>query len=169
MGAGAPPYGRSVRIRRALEDESSLLTGIARAAKASWGYPEAWLHEWRDALTLTAEYVAAHTVLVAEAGGALVGMCALEVTAGDAGEAEGELAHLWVLPGWHGRGVGRALVERVFAAARRVGCRALRIESDPNAEAFYRRLGAVRVGRVDAPVAARARTLPVLRVELDPE
>lgn len=155
---------RTVHVRPAMEDEAALLTGLARAAKASWGYPEAWLHEWKDALTLTPAYVAEHTVLVAEVGGAVVGVAALET-----GDGEGELAHLWVLPGWHGRGVGRTLVERALEEARTAGCRSVRIESDPNAEDFYLRLGALRVDRVAAPVAGRRRSLPVLRVELAPE
>jgi len=32
-----------LRIRRALPDDSERLSQIARAAKAHWGYPEAWL------------------------------------------------------------------------------------------------------------------------------
>lgn len=159
----ARPVTPAPTLRRAMEDEADLLTGLARASKASWGYPEAWLHEWRDALTLTAEYVRRHQVLVAEVRGAVVGLAALEETG-----PEAELAHLWVLPGWHGRGVGRALVERVAAMAKEAGWPALRIEADPHAEDFYLRLGAVRVGEVPAPVAGRDRTLPVLRITLEP-
>ena len=32
-----------LRVRRALSGDSQRLTQIARAAKADWGYPEAWL------------------------------------------------------------------------------------------------------------------------------
>ena len=153
-----------MRIRAALDFEAPLLTAVARASKASWGYPEAWLHEWRDELHLTPEYIEAHRVLVAEAGGALVGMVALE----EDGE-EAELAHLWVLPGQQGQGVGRALVERALELARYGGHGSVRVESDPNAEPFYLRLGAERIGEVPAPVGeARRRSLPLLRIALDP-
>jgi hypothetical protein len=47
--------------------------------------------------------------------------------------------------------------------ARERGGHELRIESDPYAEPFYERLGAVRVGETPAPVAGVERCLPVLR------
>lgn len=55
--------------------------------------------------------------------------------------------------------------QRVFVA-RRHGFRVLQIDSDPHAEGFYLRMGAVRHSTVPAPVAGVERELPRLRVEL---
>ena len=57
-----------------------------------------------------------------------------------------DLLHLWVLPEAMGRGVGRSLFRHALERARILGFRELEIESDPNAEGFYRRIGAHRVG-----------------------
>jgi predicted N-acetyltransferase YhbS len=56
------------------------------------------------------------------------------------------------------------LVETAIARARDVGACTMRVVSDPNAEAFYARLGAVRVGEVPSDVPARV--LPLLRFDL---
>ena len=116
---------------------------------------------WRDALTITPDYIETHTVLVAGAASqseSVIGMCALEDH-----EDHWELAHLWVDPRAHGLGAGRALVSRALAiAARSRPGSVVRVEADPNAAGFYQRLGAREVGAVPAPMDGdQARTLPV--------
>jgi len=149
-----------VTVRRAHRAEAGELSVVARAAKASWGYPPAWLREWEPQLTFTPEYVASMHVFVAEVDGGVAGVVALGN--GD----DPEIEHLWVAPAHQGRGIGRALLERAMSVARERGWRALRIESDPQAEPFYTRFGARRIGDVDAPVAGTARRLPLLTLEL---
>lgn len=56
------------------------------------GYPSAWLREWQDALPISEEYIRHHTVLVAERGGAIVGVAAWEETS-----TQAEVCHPWVL------------------------------------------------------------------------
>lgn len=137
------------RVRRARPEEADRLTEIALAAKAHWGYPEAWLHAWRTGLTLV------------DPGGQPIACCAL---VGDG--AEIQLEHVWAEPAQIGRGGGRALVEHAASAARASGARALIIDSDPNAEALYVRLGAERIGAVRADVCGERRELPRLRYAL---
>jgi ribosomal protein S18 acetylase RimI-like enzyme len=150
-----------LRLRRAAPIEAPQLTALARAAKASWGYPAEWLDEWQGVLTLGEDYIATHEVLVAEtapADGSLLGVCALEEH-----ESDWTLEHVWVAPSVHRAGVGRALVQRALAIAggRRPGS-VVRVESDPQAAGFYRRLGAREAGAVPAPMpGAPARVLPV--------
>src|SRR5688500_5782222 len=99
-------------IRRARPDEAAALTAIAHAAKRHWGYPERWIALWREDLTFTPAFVAAHPVYVAAGpGGEAVGCYAL----GREGP-RATLEHLWVRPEWMGRGVGRSLLAH---AARR--------------------------------------------------
>jgi GNAT superfamily N-acetyltransferase len=56
------------------------------------------------------------------------------------------LEHLWVRPDFHGCGLGRLLFGEAVRQARAVGATALGIKSDPNAESFYLKMGAVRTG-----------------------
>jgi ribosomal protein S18 acetylase RimI-like enzyme len=164
------PTEKTFSIRRATAGDSPSLTRLALEAKAHWGYPAAWLDAWRDALTITPEYIESHTVLVAGSVAErprILGVCALEER-GDRWQCE----HLWVDPGAHRVGIGRALVKcaLTIAGRRDPGC-VVRVESDPHAAEFYRRLGGREVGAVPAPMDGDAgRVLPLFELDaLDPE
>ena len=143
-------------IRSALPSDAAAASRIALTAKAHWGYSPAVIASWEPQLTFAPAYIAAHTVFIAELDGSAVGVCALEEYG-----AYRELAHLWVLPSAQGRGLGSALLRRVLEeCAGRPG--PLRVESDPNAAAFYARAGGVRIGEIAAAIPTDpARTLPV--------
>ena len=146
-------------IRKGVVEDSSSLTDLARAAKASWGDPEAWLREWEPELTITPEFIRCNAVFVAESEGRIAGMVSIEE-----GPEGPEIGHLWVDPGGHGEGWGRRLLETAIEFAAANHWTALRILSDPNAVPFYRKFGAVPVSDVAAPVAGTERRLPVLRL-----
>jgi GNAT superfamily N-acetyltransferase len=150
-----------VRIRRGKSDDAGELTRLARRSKASWGYPEAWLLEWESELEISAEYIEQNVVLVAESEGRLTGVIGI-----GAGVEGPEIGHLWISPGSQGLGLGRTLVDRAREVAQQAQWTSLRIVSDPFAQPFYERLGAVQVGTIAAPVAGIERTLPVLRLEV---
>ena len=151
----------SPTIRRAAVGDAAELTRLARRAKASWGYPASWQREWKHVLSFSAEYIGREEVFVAESEGTLVGVVAMQ----DAASGP-EIDHLWIAPESQGRGVGRALLEHAIQVAEGRGWNELRVESDPNAQAFYERMGAIKIGDVDAPVAGVARSLPVLRLPI---
>jgi hypothetical protein len=77
-----------------------------------------------------------------------------------------ELLHLWVLPEMMGCGIGRSLFFHAVERSKSQGVQRLEIESDPNAEGFYQRLGAHRVGSRITQVLGRPRELPVLIYEI---
>ena len=60
-----------------------------------------------------------------------------------------EMKRLYLRPQFRGKGLGRALAERVIAEARVMGCRKMRLDTVepvmPNAVAMYRRLGFVEI------------------------
>ncbi len=146
-----------IEIRRAVSTDSERATELARLAKAHWGYPAEWLARWRDDLRITAEDIEKHRTFVASVDGRVVGVCQLQE-----GEIGAMLEHVWVDPVVHGRGVGRALVEHATSAAKGV----IAVVADPNAERFYIKLGAKRVGDVAAPMpGAPARKLPLLEFD----
>ena len=146
-------------IRRAWPADARTLTRIAHAAKRHWKYPEAWIHLWRDALTVTPPFAERYPVYCAVAGARVLGFYALS-----GGGATRELEHFWVLPAHIGRGVGARMFDHAVARLRIEGARDLRIASDLYAEGFYLRMGARRVGeRLSTP---RGRTLPLMVLEV---
>lgn len=148
----------ALSVRNARPGECEALTAIARRAKASHGYPDAWLAAWREELSFDAAYLARHVVLVAEDAGVPLDVAALERE----GEA-GQIAHLRVAPDAQRWGAGAALLRALVERARALGIVDLRIVSDPNAVGFYERQGARVVGSAPAPMpGAEMRVLPVL-------
>jgi len=67
---------------------------------------------------------------------------------------------MWVTPTAIGSGLGRMLWSHAVETARANGYTAFSIESDPNAEGFYLRHGAKRVGEIVS--AATGRVLPLM-------
>jgi GNAT superfamily N-acetyltransferase len=154
---------RQFVIRRAAGADVEVLTDLAHRAKAHWRYPASWLRSWDPQLTITTGYLEIHDVWVADAGGSLVGMCALE----DRGTSWG-LEHVWVEPSEHRRGIGRALVRHALAEAARVRRGPVQLLSDPYAIGFYERLGARYLGEAAAPMpGAPERTLPIYEFALE--
>ena len=69
--------------------------------------------------------------------------------------------------GGDGEGPGTALFEHARAAARAAGLGVLQIDADPNAEAFYLHMGAVRVGEVRSEIDGQPRVRPLLHLQLN--
>ena len=118
-----------------------MLSAIAFAAKQYWGYPAEWMDQWKGELQLTSEYIKTQPVFIAKEAGKIVGFFGLNFLEGGS-----HLEHLWLRPACIGRGLGRALFEEAVRQARIAHGIELRIKSDPNAELFYLKMGAVRVG-----------------------
>jgi GNAT superfamily N-acetyltransferase len=150
-----------MNIRRAQASDAAELTRIAHEAKRHWGYPERWIELWRDDLTLTPEFIAGNEVYLAEDGGEALGCYGLA-----AASPNWALEHFWIRPAAMGKGLGRRLFEHAVAVAAAKGVTVLEIDSDPNAESFYLRMGAVRVGEILSEVDGKPRIRPLLHLRL---
>jgi GNAT superfamily N-acetyltransferase len=144
-------------IRRAEPGEADALTDLCRAAKRHWGYPPEWMEAWAEVLRITPAAIAEQWIYVAEQEGHRVGFYGLR--------REGprwHLEHLWLEPAAIGRGHGRTLFAAAATMAQRLGARALHIKADPNAEAFYRKMGAVRRDLEAYDLLGTRRELPLM-------
>jgi GNAT superfamily N-acetyltransferase len=151
-------------IVRARSEDAETLSDIAHSAKRHWGYPENWIAAWRDILTIRPKFIAENTAYCALEDDRAIGFYVLTT------ESDGlHLDHLWILPSGMGRGIGRALFEHAAAEASRLGFNLINIEADPNAEGFYKRMGATRVGTSVSHVEGERRELPLLEFRLHPE
>ena len=151
-----------MQIVRAKPEDAEVLTEIAHAAKRHWDYPEQWIESWRDILTMRPEFIAANVAYSAMEDCRVVGFYLLT------SESDGlHLDHLWVIPDAMGRGIGRALFEHALDQTRNLGHPTLKIEADPNAEGFYTRMGARRVGVIVTSIEDQRRELPLLLYDLE--
>ena len=147
-------------FRRAEPSESEQLTALAHRSKRHWGYPEDWIRLWRDELTLDPEFICSNRVFVATRAGRVGGVYALMP-----GDGVCELEHFWLDPEFMGRGIGASLFRHAIETARGLNASRLTILSDPNAEGFYLRMGARRVG--SRPSTPAGRRLPLLVMETE--
>lgn len=146
-----------MKIERAKPADAEALTKIAFAAKRHWDYHESWIASWTPQLTITPEYMAANKVFVAVDEDRPVGFYSLVLSSIPA-----DLDHLWIEPRFIGTGLGRQLFEHAVHTARQAGAKSFTIESDPNAEGFYRKMGAVPHGQTVTEIEGQERVLPIL-------
>jgi GNAT superfamily N-acetyltransferase len=145
---------KPIHFLPASPNDASVLTQISFTSKRHWGYPEAWIEQWRETLTVTPDYIRRHAVYKLEKEDRVIGFCSVEKHPDYL-----EIGHLWLLPGYIGRGFGRFLLDRTLQAVAAPGA-LIRVEADPNAEAFYRRQGFVQVAQTESYPPGR--WLPVL-------
>ena len=151
-----------IQIRRAMPEEAAVLTEIAHAAKRHWGYPENWIEHWKGDLTITRDFISNHEVYVAVTDKEIAGCCALVVK-----DSQAELEHMWIRPQYMGAGYGKALFVHAMQRAATLSAPAVELSADPNAEGFYKHMGATRIGEVRSEIEGQPRVLP--RMTVDPD
>jgi GNAT superfamily N-acetyltransferase len=146
-----------MHILNASHLDADALTQIAFLAKSSWNYPTEWMEEWKTELTITAEMIEQGMGRVAWEDGSRIGFYLLRTR-----NSGLHLEHLWILPGHQRRGIGKLLLADACNLAREKGFDGLHIESDPNAEGFYTKLGARRIGSIRSIICGISRETPRL-------
>jgi len=146
-------------IRPARPEEAAALTGLCLRSKSHWGYDTGFMQQAATGLIVSEPMIDTGQVLVAEGcAGRLLGVAAVERL-----DSAGwfDLALLFVEPVVIRTGVGRTLFDAAVRLAAEQGGKHLSILADPFAEAFYRRLGAVRIGEAPSD-SIPDRVLPLL-------
>ncbi|MEL6875681.1 MAG: GNAT family N-acetyltransferase, partial [Pseudomonadota bacterium] len=121
---------------------------------------QAFLENCRAELTLGPENCRSPDLIVAERNGTMVGMAEIAVD-----DQECQLDKLLVDPDQQTGGVGKQLLHWAADRARELGQSEMIIESDPEAEGFYKHCGAIPAGTVPSGSIA-GRTLPRLILPL---
>lgn len=141
-----------------------MLTALCVRSKAHWGYDAEFMRRSVAALRVRSADIELGRVLVAVDGkDRAIGVASVI--------PEGESADLdlfFVDPPFMGRGMGRVLFEAAVRSARLFGARTLTILADPNAAAFYERMGA-RFLRNAPSDAIPGRSLPLYEYDITVE
>jgi GNAT superfamily N-acetyltransferase len=149
-----------INLRAPRIDELDSLTALCMRSKAVWGYDQAFMDRCRAELTLTPDDLRETEMQVAENDGVVVAIAQVSIDGANA-----DLEKLFVEPNLLRSGAGRALFEWAAAVARTRGATRLTIEADPDAAAFYRRMGA-RDDGVAPSGSIPGRMLPRLKLDL---
>lgn len=150
--------GHKMSIRKARTDEGPILSRIALRSKAYWGYDESFIEACREDLTISEQKIEGNHVYVLENSSTIIGFYCLAAEG-----RTGRLDFLFIDPDYIGKGYGKILWESVIHTAREIGLDEFTIDSDPHAEEFYKKMGAVRIGEVESTVF-RGRKLPLMKM-----
>ncbi len=142
-------------IKKPNPDEAAELTEVLIASKKHWDYPDEWFDLWADELTITPEAICSRDFYVGRNEKETVFIYSIRHIA----ENKYELEDCWVAPQYIGQGYGKMLFDHLKTELESLGCSTLLIVSDPNAEGFYHKMGAVRVGEKSSKL--KGRVLPI--------
>lgn len=149
-----------LHLRPAIPQDCAQLTEIALASKAFWGYSDAFIRDCKPVLTVTPEMITGKKHAVLLESGEISGFHFLSIE-----EEKAELDLLYIAPHAIGRGYGAILFDNARETALAHGCSEMRIEADPNAVGFYKRMGAKHTGWARSEVDDD-RELPLLMLLL---
>ncbi|EAY26315.1 GNAT family N-acetyltransferase [Microscilla marina] len=148
----------TVQIIKANIDDIPKLNKISIASKKHWGYPDAWIAQWHEALTISPNDLVESIIFKAVLDSEIIGFCALCET-----PENYEVLHLWLDPAYIGKGYGKTLLTEALARVA-VQPKDIIVEADPYAEPFYAKMGFVTIGQV-AGTYPPGRVLPLMRRE----
>lgn len=141
-------------LRPARREDLDRLTALCLRSKAYWGYDEAFMAACVPELTLTTRDLARDPIIMLEDRNGLAGMAQVSRE-----QDVFYLEKLFVDTDRIGRGYGKQLYLWALETARSMGAQDLVIEADPDAAAFYEKMGAIPKG--EAPSGSVAgRVLP---------
>jgi len=154
----------TLKIRKAQVQEVGALSQLAIESKAYWGYSNDFLEACAEELTISVADMASSgfIYMLCESDTEIIGFYAIERLSRN----KAELDALFVKPNHIGKGVGKKLMIHAIDQARKMGCTALLIQSDPYAEKFYLAMGAVVLGEQESK-SVSGRYLPMMSYALD--
>ncbi len=147
-------------ITKAKAEDTTEMTKLIIAAKRYWGYPDEWMQLWMDELTITQAKLDKRDFYLGKNGDEIIYIYAISLMDGD----EYELEDCWVAPSYIGHGFGRLLFDDLKKRLHALGCSRLIIISDPNAEGFYRKMGAVKIGEKPTRIEGRSFSIFEFRI-----
>lgn len=144
----------TVEIQKAESIDAPRLSDISLSAKKHWNYPEEWLSAWSNELKVTPKYIAAHAVFKLIKQEEIIGFCSIKKDG-----PRYEVDHLWILPAYMGKGLGKRLLDTALDARCPRGAK-IRVYADPNAQEFYEKQGFEKIDQFES--YPKGRFLPVL-------
>ena len=148
-------------IRCTLLGDAEVLSHIAFSAKAYWGYPKHWMEIWKPQLTFSPGYFEKNESWIIEVNNSPIGFYTIQEKDGNAW-----IENLWVLPEYIGQGIGKRLFLHAVSRSRLMGHLILRLEADPNAVGFYKKMGMHKIGERESEIEGKPRILPIMEITL---
>ncbi|OXA81629.1 Ribosomal protein S18 acetylase RimI [Flavobacterium aquidurense] len=149
-------------IEKAISADHQILTDITKKSKAYWGYSDEQIENWSQFLTVTSVYIEANAVYKLTLENKIVGYYSFLFE----DEETVKLDNLFVLPEYIGKGFGKILMRHFLSEVDKTSITKIVLNSEPNAEQFYAKLGFVKTGQIETSI--KDRYMPIMQLELKP-
>jgi len=147
-------------IEKANTNDDKILTEITKKSKAFWGYSEEQIEIWSEFLTVTKEYIETKAVYNLVVEDKIIGYYSFFHES----ENTIKLDNLFVLPDFIGKGFGKILMNDFLLRLKNSAVEKVVLNSEPNAEEFYKKFGFVKVGQIETSI--KDRFLPIMELKI---
>lgn len=145
-------------IKQANSNENEILTEITKKSKAFWGYSNEQIEIWSEFLTVSKEYIETNPVYNLVIEDQIIGYYSFFHES----ENTIKLDNLFVLPGFIGKGFGKILINDFLNRLKDIDVQKVILNSEPNAETFYKKFGFVKIGQIETSI--KDRFLPIMEL-----
>ncbi len=150
---------RYMQIKEASHKDISAMNDIVIAAKRHWGYSDEQMDLWLSGLLIDKTTFNDRKFWVLEHQQQIIGVASVSCHSKNSNEYE--LEDCWILPKFMGIGAGKFLFDSIVGWLKQNNAKTLWIVADPNAEGFYRRMGAEFIRM--KPSVPKDRMIPVFK------
>ncbi|OXB23197.1 hypothetical protein B0A80_12010 [Flavobacterium tructae] len=149
-----------MRIEKANTTDSEILTQITKKSKAYWGYSAEQIQNWEVNLTISPDYIKEHDVFKLVKDKVIIGYYSYLFE----DEKNVKMDNLFILPEYIGKGFGKYLFLDFLNRMKEAEIQTIQLDSEPNAEGFYLKMGFVKIGAFETSI--KDRFMPIMKMKL---
>lgn len=147
-------------IEKANITDNEILTSITKKSKAYWGYSAEQIQKWDKNLTISQDYIRDNKVFKLVESSLIIGYYSYFLK----DEKVIELDNLFILPEHIGKGFGKYLFLDFLNRIKETGIEKIMLDSEPNAEEFYAKMGFIKIGEFETSI--KNRFMPIMEMKL---
>jgi ribosomal protein S18 acetylase RimI-like enzyme len=147
-------------IEKANITDHEILTKITKKAKAYWGYSAEQILKWDTNLTITTDYIKNYDVYKLTNRNLIIGYYSYIPK----DNKTVKLDNLFILPEYIGKGFGKYLLLDFFNRMNKDKVEKIILDSEPNAEGFYFKMGFKKIGEFETSI--KNRFMPIMEMNL---
>ncbi len=150
-----------MRIERAHKEDAQTLSDLTFRAKSYWNYSKEQLKRWEDDLTISTAYIDRNDVFKLILHNKIIAYYSYQFI----NNKVLLLDNIFVDPEYIGKGYGKTLMNHLIKEAIQARKEKIKLESEPNAAAFYKKMGFKIVGQLESSI--KNRYLPIMELDID--
>jgi ribosomal protein S18 acetylase RimI-like enzyme len=151
-----------MKIEKASIKDAKDLTELTIRSKSYWDYSAEQIEEWRSDLTVSETYILEKEVYKLTENNNIIGYYSFFKS----NDTDVKLENLFVDPKFIGCGIGKILMADLLQRIRKTKVERVILDSDPNAEKFYEKIGFKVIGKLETSIENRF--LPKMEMKIKP-